>query len=187
MRINEFIIKGKEVWHQFKPAILFVLTFIVIYGGSTLIYSAYLVSLDNEVDIFTTTTAEQSKSVLEFFGYHTQLLFAPETNSVTISLNNRPAVQVIEGCNGFAVLLLFVSFLFAFRGRIKDYLWFIPLAVPLLWTVNVLRVYWLAIVVSENGREAFAWQKSVFTTSIYLVILLLWLFWIKLASTKKAG
>ncbi|GEM_PF-3479531 len=186
IRTSEITTKVKEVWQQFRPAILFVLTFIVIYGGSTVFYAVYLNSLKNEVDVFTTATSNQAKSLLEYFGYEASLQFYPDKNSVTIYLKNNPAVQVIEGCNGFTVLLLFVSFLFAYRSRLKLYLWYIPLTVPLLWGVNVLRVYWLAIVINENGREVFAWQKSVFTASIYLVILLFWMLWIKLASSKKA-
>lgn len=175
----------KRIWHAYKPVFSFVFTFLFIYGGSTLVYSFYLGQLQDEVDYFTATTGQQAKNLLIYFGYTASLQMLPDTNAVTIFLDQIPTVQVIEGCNGFAVLLLFTSFLFAFRAKWIHYLWFIPIALPLLWSVNVLRIYWLALVISENGKEAFAWQKSVFTTSIYFVILMIWMFWIKLSTTQS--
>ncbi len=176
----------KRIWQAYKPAISFVFTFLLIYGGSTLLYSFYLSQVHNEVDYFTATTGKQAKDMLNYFGHNASLKMLPDVNAVTIYLDARPTVQVIEGCNGFAVLLLFIAFLFAFKAKWFHYLWFIPISLPLLWTGNVFRIYWLATAIAENGREAFAWQKSAFTTSIYFVILLIWMFWIRLSTTKLA-
>jgi exosortase family protein XrtF len=137
------------------------------------------------VDFFTSLASRQAAMLLSWLGYDVSLSSTISANSYTLFLNNSATVRVIEGCNSIAVILLFMAFIFSFKGKLINYLWFLPIGMGLLWLTNLGRIAWLAHELYWQGKEAFYWQKSLFSASIYAIVLLLWLFWVRLVSRQK--
>jgi exosortase family protein XrtF len=173
------------IWKQNRSAIQFVLRFLLFYVLGTILYQLYLGSLTNAVDVFTSAAAGQSATVLRWFGYSVDCMATISANEFTLFLDGAATVRVIEGCNSVAVILLFIAFVFGFKGKFSHYLWFLPLGIGLLWFINLGRIAWLAHGLYLQGAEAFYWQKSVFSASIYAFVCLLWLFWIRLTAKSK--
>lgn len=172
-------------FRSFGPAMRFLVVFIFSSFGLTSIYSAYLSSLENQVDYFTNLAARGATALLNYLGLSTHYVLLPQANNVWIYQGDKALVSVIEGCNGVSVGILFLAFMFAFAGKWRVLIVFTALSLLLIWLVNIARIAWLAWVVMENGLETFYWQKSIFTASIYAFVLLLWLLWIRIISKSQ--
>lgn len=167
-------------FRSFGPALRFLGIFMLSSFGLTAIYSAYLSSLQNQVDYFTFQAAKGATALLNYFGLETHFVLRPVSNEAWIYQGEKALVSVIEGCNGVSIAILFLSFLLAFSGKWRKLAWFAGISLVFIWLVNITRIAWLAWVIMENGIVAFNWQKSVFNASIYAFVLLLWILWIRI-------
>jgi exosortase family protein XrtF len=86
-------------------------------------------------------------------------------------------VKVIEGCNGLSVMVLFVSFMLGFGRFTWDKAWFMGLGLLAIHAFNVMRVAVLALLIHHTDRTYYDLQKNMFTGSIYVLVLVLWVWW----------
>ena len=89
------------------------------------IYTQYLgVSQQKEAyfktSSITTLVANQTKEVLVFMGYKVQANQHQDEMSVKILFEGHYVARIIEGCNALSLIILFLSFIIAFKGSIKD-------------------------------------------------------------------
>jgi exosortase family protein XrtF len=122
--------------------------------------------------------ANQSKNLLENFGYSTQVIPHPNEPSMKLILEGKYLARVIEGCNGMSIIILFVSFIVAFSGKIKTTVLYLLSGSVLLYVVNLLRIVILSI-----GLYHYPWRKEelhtvIFPAIIYGMVFLLWMFWV---------
>jgi exosortase family protein XrtF len=167
---------------EFKPALWFLTVFLGLYIGLNVLYGIWIASFDTKADTATIKITEQASFLLKLFGEqtHTQL----RGNAPTVSIHNdkHVALSVFEGCNSINVMIVFISFLFAFKGSWKKLIWFLPLGLLLIYAANLLRIVALYYV-AEYWRQYFYYvHKYLFTAAIYLLVFLLWWWWIKTVS-----
>jgi exosortase family protein XrtF len=179
------------MWQEFKPTIFFLLKFFGIYLCLSWIYGIYIASYDTQkqpvVDPFTHHIAEQCGNTAELFGYdvfilknaHQSAQAAPEQTFSSMWFNGIQAVAVEEGCNGLNIMILFVAFVIAFGGKIKNMLIFTPLGLGFIYLANLGRILLLSLLNVELQGNAFHFfHKYGFTAIIYAAVLFLWYLWV---------
>ena len=129
-------------------------------------------------DYFTHLVGQQSNDLLNTFGYGSQMLPHPDEPSLKLILENVYVARIIEGCNGISVIILFVSFIFAFSGKLKTTLLYVLSGSVLVYVVNVLRIVVLAIGIYQFPEWSEFLHSVVFPGIIYGVVFLLWVFWV---------
>ena len=94
-----------------------------------------------------------------------------------ISLAQQPVVFVWHPCNGLALYALFSGFVIAFPGPVRRKLWFIPLGLLLIYTLNVIRIIALSINTYYDHQSANFNHHYTFTAVVYSGIFALWMWW----------
>lgn len=166
---------------KYKSVVTFILTFLLVYGVLTFAYKLYLDYSDGSVyypDYFTHLVAKQTDAILLGFGYDSQMLKHPDEPSMKVIINGTYVARIIEGCNAISVIILFVSFIVAFAGKLKTTLIYALLGSVLIYVVNLFRVAILSV-----GLYRYPWRTDemhsvVFPLVIYGMVFLLWMFWI---------
>lgn len=170
-----------------KAVVRFLLLFGGIYLVLALLYKLFLiygVSDEYYPEIFTFLVAEQSRALIEVFGYATATYPHPFATGIALDLNGETVVRVIEGCNGLSVIILFVAFVFAFGTKIKPAIFFALAGAAIIHVLNVSRIALLTIGIYEYPEYKVFLHDIVFPGIIYGTVFLLWFLWVK-RSLKK--
>ena len=162
---------------EFKPALLFVAKFLVIYFVGNVIYGVYVESFNNVADPMTNWVTIQSAQILNLFVAGVESYSDPMLPKVHLLLNNRTVISVYEGCNGLNVIIIFVAFLAAYGGRLKRLSWFVPLGIVIIHLFNLARIALLYYVAEYHHTFMYFTHKYLFTATIYVVVLALWYWW----------
>jgi exosortase/archaeosortase family protein len=88
-------------------------------------------------------------------------------------------------CVGFGLSYGFASLIGAYPGPIKKKIWFIPLGILLISSINVARVIALTTSVYKTGGFVQMEEHDLFNNIIYIFIFLMWLVWVKLINKIK--
>jgi len=174
---------------KYKSVIKFILTFVLVYAVLSMAYKLYLDYSDGTKfypDYITNLTAKQSESLLGSLGYDASIEAHPNEPSMKLIINNKYVARVIEGCNSVSVIILFVSFIIAFAGRLKPTIIYLLAGSVLIYAINLLRIVILSI-----GLFHYPWRRNIlhsiiFPLIIYGMVFLLWMVWVnRYASLKK--
>ncbi|MEN8136834.1 MAG: exosortase family protein XrtF [Bacteroidota bacterium] len=165
-----------------KPAIVFLLKFVIVYASLSAVYSYYLSTYEQgeipEVDAFTYEVAEESSDLAKLFGFESSIEINDDEASVKFLFDGFYRVKIVEGCNGLSVMILFLAFIVAFGGRLRDKLFFIPLGIALIHISNIVRLTWLTYIYVYYYDYAQAFHDYVFPSIIYGMVFVLWVVWV---------
>ncbi len=175
---------------EFKPTILFLVKFFVIFLALSAMYGQYIKSYDTadppQTDPITRFVTYNCVGAGNMMGYETMVLendhlnyrVEDETTFDGLLMDGMNAISVEEGCNGISIMLLFVAFVIAFGGKLLNLVIFIPAGLLFIHLANIGRLMLLSLLNVEMGGQAFHFfHKYFFTASIYLAVLLLWYLW----------
>ena len=167
---------------EFIPAFRFLGVFLGLYLGLNLIYGLWISSYQGSADWATRIVTEQTSFVVNLLGEQTST--QPKIASPTISImkDSQSVISVFEGCNGINVMIVFVSFLFAFKGSRKQLAWFLPMGIVIIYLANLLRVVALYYVAGYWQHYFYYVHKYLFTAAIYLIVFMLWWWWMEKVS-----
>ncbi len=171
----------KEYIIQYKPFLLFLSKFFTCYLAFTFFYNYYLNQFDyknNEVDGFTEIVAKQSIKTLQLFDNHSYTKPNLKEPSVNVFYKNKWVSRVIEGCNALSIMILFISFVIAFSGKVKDTFLFIIFGLLIIHISNILRIALLSMAVYHYPQFQDFLHSVVFPLIIYGVVFLLWVIWV---------
>ena len=172
----------KTYFIQYRPFLLFLIKFFLVYFVLTFSYKYYLNHFDSallfQVDGFTQLVANQVNYVLMFLGYDS--IIVPHTNeaSIKLILNQIFVARVVEGCNALSVMILFVAFVVAFTGKWLHTILFIIAGCLLIHILNVFRIVMLSIALLQYPEQEHLLHGVVFPLFIYGVVFGLWFFWV---------
>lgn len=170
---------------DFKPAVIILLRFIVVYVVLLLVYQYYLNSFRQEgLDPFSRFIAEQVRHVQNALGYPTQLYNDVKGEQVYFYVRNIYPTRMVEGCNAISVMILFTAFVFAFYKGSKTLL-FILAGIVILYIMNLFRIVGLNIVMTDYKQYGKTFHDFIFPAVIYGTVVLLWLVWIKYFALKN--
>lgn len=176
---------------EFRPTIVFLLKFVVLYLVGNLLYGLYITSFEPRPDPVTHLVSEQTGIILNVCGYAVDV--EDRTNRPTTDLNylGKAQLSIYEGCNGINVMVIFVAFLLAFGPISRPLLWFIPLGLLIIHFANLCRILLLFFVAEYMPKAMYFTHKYFFTAILYVVIFALWFWWIKrysgLRNAEKQG
>ena len=179
----------KKYFIIYKPFLLFLGKFLLVYLLLTFVYESYLSQFDVkkfEVDGFTQSVAKQSKNVLVFFNCNANIERNTREASVNFFYNNKIIVRIIEGCNGLSVIILFVSFIIAFSGKIKPTILYIIGGSLLIHILNVFRISLLCLLMYYFPNQQHFLHGVVVSLFIYGVVFTLWIIWVNKFSKYAA-
>ncbi|MCY1490035.1 Transmembrane exosortase [compost metagenome] len=181
----------KSYFVQYRPFFIFLLKFFVTYGVLTFFYQLYLNSFDAarfETDGFTKFVATQTNDGLLLFGQDAYTLPHPSQPSVKLFLNEKFIARVVEGCNAMSVMILFVAFVIAFKGKWKHTVLFVLAGILIIHVLNILRIALLAIALYHYPQYEHVLHGVIFPLFIYGVVFGLWVLWVqKYSSHAKAS
>ena len=132
----------------YKPFLLFLGKFLLSYLLLTFVYESYLSQFDVkklEIDGITQLVATQTKDLMVFFHYDADVKPNLTELGIKFFYNQRFIARIIEGCNGVNVIILFVSFVIAFSGKIKTTLLYIIGGSLLIYILNLIRIALLCV------------------------------------------
>lgn len=118
--------------------------------------------------------------VLEVLGYPIEI----EWSSRLVKIVGTVGVTIGEPCIGLGVMALFCALIVAYPKHFYKKLWFLPLGLLLIYSLNILRISLLAIMVKFDPALWELNHKFIFKIVIYIVVLLLWDRWMKLAKKE---
>lgn len=153
----------------------------LVYAVLSVIYKLYLQYSDGSKfypDYVTHLVSLQSESILNSFGYPTQVLPHPGEPSMKIILNGEFIGRIIEGCNSISVIILFLSFIVVFSGNLKTTFFYILLGSVLIYVVNLLRIVVLTLGLYHYPKYGDLLHTVIFPGIIYGMVFLLWIFWV---------
>ena len=171
----------KNLLLQYKPFLLFLGKFLLTYIVLTLVYQSYLNRFEiekNEVDSFSQLVANQTQSVLTLFDAKAHTEAHPTEPSIKIFYKDHYISRIIEGCNALSVIILFVSFVVAFTGKLKQTLVFILLGSVLIHVLNIARIALLCIALYHYPEFEHTLHGVIFPLVIYGMVFLLWVVWV---------
>ncbi len=169
---------------QQKPIILFLIKFFVTYFLLFALYAVYLKKTQVKVVPFscapiTKTVAQHSQSLAQFLGYHLNVKQYDKELAVDIYVGNQLTAKVIEGCNGFSIIILFISFIIAFSGKALTTFLFAIFGSFIIYLVNIVRIVLLSLFLYKYPEYQSVLHKLVFPAIIYGITFLLWVIWVR--------
>ena len=173
-----------------RNLVLFLAKFFATYLVLFVIYSFYLQKTQEKGAVFvcspiTTTVAEQTEWVLNVFGYDATQYQHEEEMSRKLLLNGRYTARVIEGCNSISIIILFLSFVIAFPGRLKMTVIYGIVGSIIIYGINILRIAFLTVMLYKYPYQQTLLHNLVFPAIIYGTTFLLWVVWVQKFSNYK--
>lgn len=176
----------KKYFQQYRPFFVFLLKFFVTYGILTFCYQIYLNSFNSkafEADGFTKIVAQQTADLLQFVGKDSYTVPHPKQDCVKLFIHEKYIARVVEGCNAMSVIILFVAFVIAFKGKWKQTILFLLIGILLIHILNVVRIALLAIALYHFPEYEHILHGVIFPLFIYGVVFGLWVVWVQKFST----
>ncbi|MFB9056309.1 exosortase family protein XrtF [Mariniflexile ostreae] len=178
----------KILFNKYRSVIRFMVTFLLVYICLSVAYKFYLDFSEVSKfypDYFTNLVAQQTQLLLGDLGYNAQVSPHPDEPSMKLIVNGKFLARIIEGCNGISVIILFVSFIIAFSGKLKTTFLYVFAGSVLLYVVNVLRIAILTMGIYHYPKQETFLHTVVFPGIIYGMVFLLWVFWVNRFSNLK--
>lgn len=176
-----------QLFLKYRTVLKFLITFLGSYIIFSAVYNWYLHSFSATTyypDFFTHLVAQQSRAVIAAFGYDVVVTPALNFPSMDLFLNENFVARIIEGCNSISIIILFVSFMLAFFGKVKSTLFYILAGTVIIYVMNVLRIVVLSIGIYKLPQYAHFLHQVVFPLIIYGTVFILWILWIRIYSKQ---
>lgn len=167
---------------KYKPVIQFVALFLGTYFFFGILYSVYLQLSKNGAyypDFLTYLTARQSWALILPFEPTAALMPDFSEPMIRLYIGKVYLAKIIEGCNSLSVIILFASFVIAFRENLKKTVIFILAGAVLIYSANLFRIVLLAISLYHFPRYEYLLHTVVFPGIIYGMTFILWIVWVK--------
>ena len=178
----------KSLLVKYKLVIKFIITFLLVYVGLSLLYKFYLqfsVGSAYYPDYLTHLVAKQSEALFKALGYQVEMLPHPNEPSVMVMIENVYTARIIEGCNSLSVIILFVSFIMAFASNFKNTFLYMLSGSVLIYSINLFRIVILTLGLYHYPKQEAFLHTVVFPAIIYGFVFLLWIFWVNRFSEIK--
>lgn len=173
-------------WIEFKPTIIFLLKFLALYLLLNLLYGFFVTAYEPQPDPVTRWATQHTAFVLSKIGWESRAVDYTNRPSVAIVHHSKTIVSVYEGCNSLNVMIVFISFVFSFGSSRQSMAWFVPLGLVSIYIINIIRIGLLFLVSLKLPHFLYFTHKYLFTAVIYLLVMLLWFYWIRIQSKPQS-
>ncbi|MFH6970594.1 exosortase family protein XrtF [Flavobacterium petrolei] len=170
----------KKYFTLYKPFLLFLAAFFLTYIVLTFLYQHYLNSFEeNEIDSITVMVSDNTEQVMRLFNNQSYIKKSEIHPYMKLFFNDKYVARIVEGCNVVSVIILFISFVVAFSGKLKITLLFIFGGSLLIYVLNVLRIAALSALIFYFPKQEPFLHGVLFPLYIYGVVFMLWLIWVR--------
>ncbi|HSD08855.1 exosortase family protein XrtF [Flavobacterium sp.] len=169
----------KKYFTQYKPFLVFLASFFGCYILLTLLYQLYLSGFENnKVDSITYLVGQNTESVISWFYQSIRVLDSENEPFLKVFFQGIYVVRIVEGCNAISVIILFISFIVAFSGTLKNTLLFIVVGSLLIYILNILRIAALVVLIFNFPAQSHILHDILFPAIIYGLVFVLWIIWV---------
>jgi exosortase family protein XrtF len=169
----------KKYFVKYKLFLVFLASFFGCYILLTFLYQFFLKGFGtNTVDTITQVVAQNAAKIISWFFMRIQPEVVVNEPFVRMYFQNQYIVRIVEGCNGISVIILFISFIAAFSGSLKNTLLFILGGTFLIYILNVLRIALLIVLMYYFPEKKHLLHSVLFPTIIYGSVFILWIIWV---------
>ncbi|WP_426090998.1 exosortase family protein XrtF [Flavobacterium sp. DSR3-2] len=170
----------KKYFILYRPFLLFLGTFFLTYIALTFLYQQYLNSFEeNKIDSITRMVSENTGQVLQLFTDEYSIEESVEQPYMKLFYEQKYVARIVEGCNAISVIILFISFVVAFSGKLQATLLFIFGGSLLIYALNILRIAALSALIFYFPKQEPFLHGVFFPLYIYGVVFILWLIWVR--------
>ncbi|WP_426095933.1 exosortase family protein XrtF [Flavobacterium sp. DSR2-3-3] len=170
----------KKYFILYRPFLLFLGTFFLTYIALTFLYQQYLNSFEeNKIDSITRMVSENTGQVLHLFTDEYSIEESVEQPYMKLFYEQKYVARIVEGCNAISVIILFISFVVAFSGKLQATLLFIFGGSLLIYALNILRIAALSALIFYFPKQEPFLHGVFFPLYIYGVVFILWLIWVR--------
>lgn len=166
---------------KYKPFLFFIIRFVLCYSLLVVVYKWFLNqsnSISNQVDAITYGVSKIANDGIGFLGYESSMRLHESEASVILYIEKASVVRVIEGCNAINVILLFIAFIVAFSGGIKQTFLYSIIGSVFVFGLNIIRVIIITIAIYHFPVFEYVLHEILFPLLIYGVVFILWLIWV---------
>lgn len=170
-----------SILKEYKPFLLFLVKFFLSYLLLTTIYHYYLSQYDTkkfETDDFTKILSHQVVKSLHFVDNEVYSEPNITESSVNVYYKKKWVVRIIEGCNALSVIILFISFVIAFSGKLKQTVLFLLFGSLIIHAFNVVRIASLCLAIYHLPNYSKFLHDVMFPLVIYGLVFILWIVWV---------
>lgn len=171
-----------ELLGKYKKVVNFILVFSVVYFLFSILYNIYIAN-SNAIyypDIVTYNVSWFTKEILGIWSYDIKIEPDVIYRSQKLYFNNKPLFNIVEGCNGLSVIILFSAFVVALKSKLFNTIGYILFGMVSLYFMNVIRLVLLALGYYYYPQQKHVMHDIFFPLIIYGLLLLLWIIWIKI-------
>jgi exosortase family protein XrtF len=168
----------KNLLKEFRPALLFLGKFLVFYFVGNILYGLFVESYGHSPDAVTRVVTNQSAWLLNVIGYSVTEEDHTSEPKIALKQHQHVVLYIFEGCNSVNVIIVFLSFLFAYGGSLRKLAVFLPLGLLTIHVFNLLRLDLLFYMAWSNSSQFYYFHKYFFTAILYLVVFALWTVWV---------
>lgn len=173
-----------------KLVIYFLIKFFGTYALLFVLYVWYLNKNQIKSPYFacapiTQNVANETQKLMNLAGYNVLMQQHTKEVSINVIVNNKPVARIIEGCNAISIIILYISFIIAFKGSFKSTILFIIGGSLLIYYFNIVRIAVISIAIYEYPIYEKTLHEVVFPLLIYGLTFLLWFIWVKKFATLK--
>ena len=154
------------------------------------VYNFYLEKNQQKGSVFscdgiTHTVARQAAAFGKLLGYDTAVEQHESELSYKFFINGEYTARVVEGCNSISVIILFITFIIAFRGSLKATIIYVIAGSIIIYVVNIARVFLLSLWMHQYPEYQYFLHSLVFPGIIYGTVFILWIIWVNHYSHVK--
>jgi exosortase family protein XrtF len=177
----------KTYFILYKPFLIFLASFFLTYIILTFLYQNYLNSFaENRADTITKIVSKNTEQVLLLFDQDASVKESATRQYYKIIYNNKYLARIVEGCNAMSVIILFISFVVAFAGKLVPTLLYILGGSVIIYVLNVMRIAALSVLIFYFPQCLSLLHGVLFPLYIYGVVFILWLIWVRKFSRYAA-
>jgi exosortase family protein XrtF len=146
----------------------------------TFLYQRYLDGFEEDkIDSITRIVSKNTEQVLQVFNDESSIEESPTHPYMKLFYNQKYVARIVEGCNAISVIILFISFVVAFSGKLQATLLFIFGGSLLIYVLNILRIAALSALIFYFPKQEPFLHGVLFPLYIYGVVFILWLIWVR--------
>lgn len=169
----------KKYLIQFKPFLIFISTFFAAYIALTLVYKLYLNTFEvNDVDGITSIVGKNVAQLMNVFNCNIKIFNSLTDSWLEVWYNKNYVIRIVEGCNAVSIIILFISFVLAFSGKLKTTLLYILFGVLFIYVLNVVRIALLTVLLFRFPAYTHFLHGTFFPLVIYGAVFILWIIWV---------
>ncbi|WP_055097223.1 exosortase family protein XrtF [Flavobacterium aquidurense] len=169
----------KKYLIQFKPFLIFISTFFAAYILLTMVYKFYLNTFEtNDVDGITSVVGKNVLQLMNAFNCDIKIFKSLSDSWLEVWYNKKYVIRIVEGCNAVSVIILFISFVLAFSGKLKTTILFIMFGILFIYILNVVRIALLAVLLFHVPEQQHMLHGVLFPLVIYGAVFILWIIWV---------